>query len=192
MSEVTKQRNIFIFHGTGGHPLENWFPWLKEELEHEGQKVYVPQFPHPKDHPLLDWLEVLKPYEKLIDEDSLLIGHSLGGLFLLRVLEKLSSPVRAAFFAAAPVGVKPIRYYDSDYKFSGFDFKWDQIKPKAQDFKVYHSDNDPYVSLANGEELAKQLGVELTFIPKAGHLNAESGYTKFDLLLKDINKILKS
>ncbi len=21
--------NIFIFHGTEGHPKENWFPWLK-------------------------------------------------------------------------------------------------------------------------------------------------------------------
>lgn len=60
----------------------------------------------------------------------------------------------------------------------------------ANHFKVYQSDNDPYVSLGNGKELAKQLGVDLTFIPNVGHLNAESGYTKFDLLLADINKIL--
>ncbi|KKS50273.1 MAG: hypothetical protein UW01_C0001G0132 [Candidatus Nomurabacteria bacterium GW2011_GWA2_43_66] len=24
--------NAFIFHGTEGHPQENWFPWLKKEL----------------------------------------------------------------------------------------------------------------------------------------------------------------
>jgi uncharacterized protein len=192
MSEFAAPRNILIFHGTGGHPSENWFPWLKSELEKEGQKVFVPQFPHPKDHPLPDWLEVLKDYEKHINEDSILIGHSLGGLFLLRVLERLRHPIRAAFFVAAPVGVKPIRFYDSDYKFSGFDFNWPEIKTKAQDFKVYHSDNDPYVSLGNGEELASQLGVSLTFIPKAGHLNAESGYTKLELLLKDVDTMLGS
>jgi hypothetical protein len=24
--------NAFIFHGTEGHPQENWFPWMKEKL----------------------------------------------------------------------------------------------------------------------------------------------------------------
>jgi predicted alpha/beta-fold hydrolase len=41
MSHVT---NIFIFHGTEGHPKENWFPWLKSELEAKDYNVIVPQF----------------------------------------------------------------------------------------------------------------------------------------------------
>lgn len=91
---------------------------------------------------------------------------------------------------AVPIGVKPILYYDSDEKFCGFEFNWDKIRNGAKHFKVYHSDNDPYISLGNGQELAKQLKIDLTFIPNAGHLNAESGYTKFDQLLEDIKKIL--
>jgi predicted alpha/beta hydrolase family esterase len=183
--------NAFIFHGTGGNPESNWFPWLKGELEKKGVPVFVPQFQDPREnHYLEDWLKVLKKYEQRIDEQTILVGHSLGGLFLLRVLERLNHPVAAAFFVAAPVGVKPILYYDSDEKFSGFEFEWDKIKGKANNFFVYHSNNDPYVSLGNGELLAKQLGVQLTMIPNAGHLNAESGYTKFYKLLKDVNGIL--
>lgn len=183
------RRDILIFHGTGGHPMENWFPWLKKELENLGQNVFVPQFPHPKDHPLPDWLAVLKDYEQYINKDSILIGHSLGGLFLLRVLEKLNHPVEATFFVAAPVGIKPIKFYDSDFAFSGFDFDWEKIATKAKHFTVYHSDNDPYVSLGNGKELAKKLGIKPTFIPNAGHINAEAGFTKFELLLEDIKKL---
>lgn len=183
--------NVLIFHGTGGDPLENWFPWLKGELEKKGCRVFVPQFPHPKDHPLSDWLNVFKDYEKYINEDTILIGHSLGGIFLLRVLEKLTKPIKAAFFVATPIGIGSIRYFMSDFKFSGFDFNFGKIGEMAKYFTVYHSDNDPYVSLENGEELAKKLGIKLTFIPNAGHLNTEAGYTKFDLLLKDINQILK-
>ena len=86
--------------------------------------------------------------------------------------------------------MKPILYFDSDEKFSGFEFNWERIRKGAGHFEVYHSDNDPYVSLGNGKELAKQLGVDLTFIPNAGHINAESGYTKFGQILEDIKKIL--
>lgn len=184
-------REILIFHGTGGNPQENWFPWLKEELEKLGCQVFVPQFPDPRENHLLKaWLEVLKQYQPQINKQSILIGHSLGGLFLLRVLERLEKPVEAAFFVAAPIGVKPIKYYESDEKFSGFQFDWKKIKRGANHFTVYHSDNDPYVSLGNGEELAKQLEVDLIFIPNSGHINAESGYTKFDQLLEDIKRIL--
>ncbi len=184
------QRNVLIFHGTGGSPEGNWFPWLKKELESCNCRVFVPTFPHPKDHSLANWLEGLEKYEKFIDEDTILVGHSLGGLFLLRVLERLEKPAHAAFFVAAPIGIKPIKYYESDYAFSGFSFDWNKIKGNARHFSVYHSDNDPYVSLGNGEELAKKLGVKLTFIPNAGHLNAESGYMKFPLLLGDIKSVV--
>ncbi|MDO8638721.1 MAG: alpha/beta fold hydrolase [Candidatus Daviesbacteria bacterium] len=183
-------RNVLIFHGTGGSPEENWFLWLKKELEKEGYQVFVPRFPHPKNHTLADWLNVLKSYKKYINEETILVGHSLGGLFLLRVLERLEKPVSAAFFVSAPVGIKPILYYDSDEKFSGFEFNWENIRKKAKHFSVYHADNDPYVSKRNGEGLAKHLGVDLTFIPNAGHFNTESGYTKFDQILQDIKELL--
>ncbi|MFA5793104.1 MAG: alpha/beta fold hydrolase [Candidatus Gracilibacteria bacterium] len=176
--------NIFIFHGTGGHPQENWFPWLKAELVAKGHNVYIPKFPTPEGQSLEAWLDVLKPYEDKINEDSILIGHSLGGLFLLRVLERLQTKVKTTVFVGAPIGVKPIKFYESDEKFSGFDFDWDAIRTKATHFIVFHSDNDPYVSLANGELLAKELGTNLTFIPNAGHFNSASGYIKFEELLK--------
>jgi predicted alpha/beta hydrolase family esterase len=44
--------NIFIIHGSYGNPDENWFPWLKKELEQEGHKVFVPKFPTPEDQSL--------------------------------------------------------------------------------------------------------------------------------------------
>lgn len=183
--------DVFIFHGTAGSPEGNWFPWLKGELEKLDCRVIIPKFPTPGGQSLESWLAILGEYKSQISENTILIGHSLGGLFLLRVLERLSHPVAAAFFVAAPIGVKPILYYEGDEKFSGFSFDWDEIKKKAKHFFVYHSDNDPYVSLANGERLAKNLGAKLNFIPNAGHINAESGWTSFPLLLSDVKGILK-
>ena len=179
-------KNAIIIHGTEGYPEENWFPWLKCELEKIGYKVSVPQFPSPPVVPakISEWWEVLKNYT--IDEDTLLIGHSLGGVFVLRILEKLDKPIAGAFFAGTPVGEKPIAFYDRDVAFCGFDFNWQKIKNNAKRFAVFHSDNDPLVCLKNGEVLSQKLGVELKFIPNAGHFNAKAGYTKFPQLLAEI------
>lgn len=189
----SSKSNIFIFHGTEGHPQENWFPWLKRELEVKGYNVIVPQFPSPPviAAKIAEWFVVLKSYEQYINEETVFVGHSLGGVFTLRVLEKLDHPVKAAIFVGAPIGVRPILNYDRDNSFSGFDFDWDAIKSKAKNFVVYQSDDDPYVGLDNGKELAKHLGIELSFIPNAGHFNKRAGYTEFEDLKNKLLAILE-
>ncbi|MFA4996006.1 MAG: alpha/beta fold hydrolase [Patescibacteria group bacterium] len=186
-------KNVFIFHGTEGYPEENWFPWLKQELEERGYQVFVPQFPSPPIVPakIAEWFDVLKDYEKYINKDTILIGHSLGGIFTLRILEKLKHPVKAAFFVGTPIGVKPILNYDRDSSFSGFSFNWKVIKSKVSHFVVLQSDDDPYVSLGNGEELAKHLDINLDFVPNAGHFNKRAGYLKFEELRDKVLSILE-
>ena len=183
--------NIFIFHGTEGYPEENWFPWLKQELEKKGYKVFVPQFPSPPVVPakIAEWFDVLKNYKSNIDENTVFIGHSLGGIFTLRILEKLTHPVKAVFFVGTPIGVQPIKNYSRDNGFSGFSFAWELIKKKADDFVVFQSDDDPYVGLENGKELSKNLGIQLSFVPNAGHFNKKAGYTKFEALLEKVLEI---
>ena len=184
--------NVFIFHGTEGYPEENWFPWMKEKLEAKGCTVIVPQFPTPPVVPakISEWFDVLKEYEKDINENTILIGHSLGGVFVLRILEKLKHPVKAVFLIGTPIGVQPIAYYDRDVSFCGFDFDWQTIKTKTRHFDVFQSDDDPFVSLGNGKQLAKELGIQITFIPNAGHFNKEAGYLSFPKILEKIEIIL--
>jgi predicted alpha/beta hydrolase family esterase len=165
---------------------------MKEQLEAKGCKLIVPQFPSPPEIPakIAEWFEVFNKYQEDINENTIIIGHSLGGVFALRVLEQLKHPVRAVFLVGTPIGVKPIANYDRDNSFSGFDFNWSTIQSNSKHFDVFQSDNDPYVSLGNGKQLAKELGVELTFIPNAGHFNKKAGYLSFPDLLEKVRKIL--
>ncbi len=184
--------NVFIFHGTGGDPEKNWFPWLRAKLEAKGCNVFVPHFPTPEGQSVEAWLKVLDDYKKQISENTIFVGHSLGGVFLLHMLPRLEQKAKAVFLVGTPIGIKPIKNYDQDRSFGGFDFKWDEIKKKSDAFVVFQSDNDPYVSLENGEELAKHLGVDLSFIPNAGHFNAKAGYLKFDELWEKLFPLLKN
>lgn len=207
---------IVIIHGTMGCPERNWFPWLKSEVEGlvsagEGEsreiEVVVPRFPTPEGQNLESWLRV---FEKEVfggdakslngEEEVILIGHSIGAGFVLNLLNlsilKLKNyKVRAAFLVsgfARDLGVLEFDELNREFVARANDdhFNWDIIKNNCDEFFIYHSDNDPYVPLNFAEELSSSLDTAITLIPNGGHLNLESGYTKFPLLLEDLKKFL--
>src|SRR3989338_5795089 len=96
---------IFIFHGIYGNPDENWFPWLKRELEQAGHEVIVPAFPNADKPQLEEWLKFFDQYNKKLDANTIFIGHSLGGAFALRLLERMIQPIYACFLIASVSGV---------------------------------------------------------------------------------------
>ncbi|MFH1450418.1 MAG: alpha/beta fold hydrolase, partial [archaeon] len=179
-----------IIHGTGGYPEENWFPWLKEQMKPHGYEVIIPQFPTPENQNPETWFEVFRDYEKYLNNDTILIGHSCGGAFLLRVLEKISVRIKASVFVAASAGVKPIKYYEIDRPFVEKPFDWEKISSSSDYFFVFHSEDDPLICIKNGEKIVQKLGVNLIRLKNAGHFNAKAGYTKFDLLLNKLKLIL--
>ncbi len=173
---------ILIVHGVGGYPEENWFLWLKKELENRSDQVLVPQFPTPEGQTLSNWLKVLEKYK--IDKDTIVVGHSLGVPFLLNVIEK--QQVKAAFLVAGFVGKAGNKFDDSMKTFAQRDFDWQKIKKNCKRFYVFHSDNDPYISLDKAKEVAEKLGVKIILIKGAGHFNSAAGYDEFPKLLKKI------
>jgi len=60
----------------------------------------------------------------------------------------------------------------------------------SKHFVLISAQNDPYVPIGCGRELAKNLGVKLIELREGGHLNAEYGCTEFPFLWKKIEKIL--
>lgn len=180
--------NVFIIHGTGGHPQENWFPWLKNELENLGCKVTIPQFPTPENQTPKTWFGVFDRYKKDFNRDTILVAHSLGGAFALRILEASTIKIKATFLVATPIGVRPIKNWDGNQPFIRQKFDWSKIKQNSEKFFVIHSEDDQMVSVGNGIELAKQVDAELFIEKNAGHFNAKAGYTKFELLLRRIKE----
>ncbi len=179
---------IFIIHGVGGHPKENWFPWLRQELEQLGKKVIIPQFPTPENQTLSSWLQTFEPYKDLITAETIFIGHSLGVAFILNLLEKY--PAKAAILVSGFVGKVGNQFEDSMKTFAERSFDWQEIKNNCKNFLIFHSDNDPYVKLEKAHELADYLGAKVRLVPSGGHFNSDSGYTSFELLLDKIKELL--
>ena len=88
-----KDKTIFIVHGTGANSKMNWYPWLKSELEKEGYKVIVPDLPNSKFPVLKDWLDALLKYKEEINENTIIIGHSLGCPTAIQFVQKLNRKI---------------------------------------------------------------------------------------------------
>jgi uncharacterized protein len=64
----------------------HWFPWLQRELILNEIFTQAPEMPHPYQPLYKEWCLIFEQFK--VDEDTVLIGHSLGGGFLVRWLSE--------------------------------------------------------------------------------------------------------
>lgn len=183
---------IVIIHGSYGNPQENWFPWIADELRKLGHKVIVPIFPTPEGQSERSWIEAFSKQVGKIKNNMILVGHSLGVGFILRILQDTEEPVLGTFLVSGFVGKLNNEEFDQiNADFFKKPLEWTAIKKNSGAVHVYNSDNDPYVPLEKGTEIALKLGIRLKVIQNGGHINTAAGFVKFPMLLEDIKTSLQ-
>ncbi len=180
---------VFIIHGTGGAPEGNWFPWLAAKLREHGTEVLVPRFPTPEGQNLQAWLRVFADIAGPLTPGDVLVGHSIGAAFALRLLERAETRIRAVFLIAgfsSQLGDPAFDPYTVTFMKAPFD--WQKILRNSGSFFVYAGDIDPYVPRRFTTELAAGVGSSPVIIPGGGHLSAESGWLTLPFLWEEIRK----
>ena len=182
---------FFLIHGAYGNPNENWFPWLKKELEKLDHEVFIPKFSTPKNQSLENWMKVFEKYLDEIDENTIFIGHSLGPAFILSVLEQINVKVKACFFVSPFLGKIGNSDFDTiNESFVCKEFAWKKIKNNCSEFFTYFGDNDPYLKLTDAIVISEALDCEINIVENGGHLNENAGFKEFPMILKDIKSII--
>ncbi len=178
---------VVIIHGTKGSPQCHWFPWLKGELEQRGYSVSVPSMPTPEGQSLLNWWRVFNENVGTLHSSSILVGHSLGAVFALRLLEASTIPVAKVVLVSGFVRSLGLPEYDAlNSSFVADAFDWARIRAGARQIICFAGENDPYVPIEQSRELAKSLEISLRLIKGGGHLNHESGFNEFPMALEAI------
>lgn len=186
-------KNALILHGADSHPDNNWFPWLKGELENKGYTVWIPALPHAQTPSLEDWLDVIfSNNEWDWNEETIIIGHSAGATLALRILEKLPLGIKInkAILVATFItkGTKP-EYFHYKEGLLEKPFHWSKIHTTCKNFTFIASNNDKYQAGADQAKLLQQhLGGQFLLKPGQGHFNLEVNptYKEFPLLLQII------
>jgi leucyl-tRNA synthetase len=113
---------FMILHGFEGGAKTDFHPWLKDVLEKHGQQVEVPELPnsyHPKE---AEQVEYVLTNCKL-DENTVIVAHSLGAVVAMKALMKLNKPISGLVIVASAVDPKFDKFYES--RSFNKDFNWD-------------------------------------------------------------------
>lgn len=151
-------KKVLIIHGWESNSREHWFWEEKERLEKLDYEVVVPDMPNTLYPNKEEWVKVIQDFNP--DENSILIGHSLGGVAILRYLETVNNKVGKCIFIATPIR-KLGPGYEGTENFLEGDFNWEKIKGNAEKLVVFNQTEDLAVPLQHGKDLANFTDAEL-------------------------------
>ena len=169
-TDSLSQYNFVILHGYTGSNQTNFIPWLKAELEQRGAKVQAPQLPNTDNPTEVEQVQYVLDHVQF-DENTVLIGHSLGGLVAMRVLEKLPHKIHHLMLVAPAVlrqfyqGSDDIDTETGERKrfidhFS-YDFDFDKISSQAVHKTILQDNNDSKSRKPSMQYIADNIGATL-------------------------------
>ncbi len=167
--------NYVIIHGFGSDSTQGFKPWLKKELEEAGHSVFLPNLPNTNNPSVDEQVDYILKNTQL-NEDTILIGHSLGGTVLLKLLEKISTPVAKAVIVDAPIAP---RYSDGDRpdvnKSCDWNFDFAKIKKNSREFVVLGDKNFSVIPENQLRELGQLVGSPTRLVqPEGAHFSRGS------------------
>ncbi len=181
--------NYLLLHGSFGSPFSNWLPWLRSELEKQNLTVYTPDFPTGVGFQTYEnWSKLLKCYvsSNIINDNTIIFAHSIAPVFICKFLIENKIKVKKLIFVCGFNNYFGINEeYDTVNKSMYLD-NLSEIKNYCNDIVCFYTKNDPYVKYEAEKEFASVVATNEIVIPDGGHLNSESGYTKFVNLLEEI------
>ncbi|MBI4054306.1 MAG: leucine--tRNA ligase [Candidatus Doudnabacteria bacterium] len=151
--------NFVLLHGYTGSAKKNFFPWLKTALEKRGYRVIAPELPHSSRPVEKEQVEFVLKNVKF-DENTIILGHSLGGPVAVKAVERLSTRVAGLVFAGGflePKFKDHPRPYEKDFVWR---FNLKEVRKKVGFVKVLSDRNDYAVPVEQGEKLARGLAGE--------------------------------
>lgn len=163
---------------------KDWKDVLQENLG-EGFDVLQPRMPNKTNAQYADWEKIFKKIMEKVDDSLVLVGHSLGALFLVKYLSEntLEKNVPSVHLVAAP--------FDDEEQESLGSFKIDtnkveNIQALTNNIFLYFSTDDPVIPVSESQKYAEKLPqATLKKFTDKGHFNQEA----FPELVHDIQNI---
>lgn len=163
---------------------KRWKKTFQQEMG-DGYEVLIPEMPNKFNAKYLEWKIWFGKLAEFFDDNIILVGHSMGGIFLAKYLSENVFPkhIQATFLLAAPFDET-----DADYKLADFDLPEDLslFEKQGGGIHIYHSTDDPVVPFTDMAKYQAKLPFAIYKVfDNYAHFNKE----KFPELIEAIKKI---
>ncbi|MBU0531750.1 MAG: alpha/beta fold hydrolase [Candidatus Uhrbacteria bacterium] len=185
-------KKVFIVHGWEGSPEDCWIPWLKRELETKGYTVKALAMPDPDAPKIETWVPHLRDSVGTPDEDTILVGHSMGGATIIRYLESLPEGARVGKAVLVAPAIDIINQLETEEEIEiakpWLDIPIDErkVKSAAKQIVGFFSDNDPYIPTSSAQYAKDHYGARTMIEHDMGHFDLENNITKVPSVLDEI------
>ena len=153
----TKYKYVLL-HGWRSSSKTCFFPWLKKELEAEGHEVIALDMPHPLLPDVVEQADYVLSKVKF-DENTILLGHSLGSVVSYRILEKLKTPIHKLILVA---GLIEPKFRDHDRLLAKYLMSWkfdfEKIKKTVGEIVILEDNNDVIIPDGESNVIKQALG----------------------------------
>lgn len=158
----------------------HWLPWIQKQLLLKDIVAQTPEMPVPYNPSYQAWKEMLERFP--LNEETILIGHSCGGGFIVKYLSENNIKVGKVVLVA------PWLDLEKSLATGMFDFKIDEnLVEKTHGLSVFSSTNDQ-ASVQKSVEVIKDKikNIKLVEFKDAGHFcYKDLGTEVFPELLKE-------
>ena len=164
--EACKNRkyNFILLHSFGGDAESNFFPWLKDELEKNGHSVFAPNLPNTNNPNISEQVDYVLANTK-IDENTIIVGHSLGGVVAMRLLEKANKKVAKVMFVDSFIRPEFADATKPEVENSqNWDMDFNKIKSLADEFIVLADRDFTVIPRKQSLEMAKIFDARLAIL----------------------------
>ncbi len=156
--DINKKYKFVLLHGWKSTGKDCFLPWLKAELEKRGHEVVAPDMPHPFLPDVVEQARFVLDKIKF-DENTILLGHSLGSVVSLRILEQLKTPIKKLILVA---GLMEPKFKDKERMMAKYLMSWkfnfDKIKKNAGEVVLLEDTNDVLIPSGEADTLQAHLG----------------------------------
>ena len=173
-------KKVYIIHSRGAHPEDFWYPAVEQAFRQAGFAVNVPQMPNPDNPRKAEWLKALEALKPDIDENTFLIGHSVGCQAVLRIIDSLPEGAKAggvvlvAGWVSVPAWegrTDEQKAILNDWMNPPLDLR--EVARHAKHFAAIFSDDDEFVPKENWRACEEQLHAKVIVKHDAGHFEAK-------------------
>ena len=192
---------VLILHGWGGSDHPHWQSELASEIAKDYGTVSFPLLDNCHFPSKNRWIRQVK---KLLEEfkPDTVVCHSLANTLWFWLCQELTESLESEASAPNTTRLKPstlefIKAMNNIERL--FMVSPPSLSTTEQTIKTFFpckipqniytkkieliiSDTDPWINLDEAEAMAKSIGANYTIIKDAGHINADSGYGKWELI----------